>query len=71
MMLNDLLKYHQHTEWAERLVISPGKKLKPKKTQFSSGAKNLRGRPKGCEGKFFKPRLKASGVEWGRHVRIK
>ena len=71
MMLNDLLKYHRETEWAERLVILPGKKLKPRKTHFAPGAKNLRGRPKGCKGKFFKPRLKASGVEWGMRVRTK
>jgi hypothetical protein len=71
MMLNDLLRYHRETEWAERLVISPGKKLKPRKTQFAPDAKNLRGRPKGCKGKFFKPRLRATGVEWERHVKIK
>jgi len=71
MMLNDLLRYHQHTEWAERLVVMPGRKLKKRETVFDPNAQNLLGRPKGCKGKATKSRFKPTGIEWGIHTRYR
>ena len=68
MMLKDLLKYHQHTEWAERLVVLPGKPLKKRETQFSPQARNLLGRPKGCKGNTSNSKPRPTGVEWNMRM---
>ena len=70
-MLNDLLKYHADTEWAERLVVLPGCELKQKSAHYNPDAKNLRGRPKGCTGHQQKSRFRSSGVDWGLKMGFK